>query len=191
MEIIWHCMPKTSLSASESLTTENYVLRNKVQVRTLAGVHYRHETSLSMVIRHLLHLAGKNFIITVDMRPNELTWRSRAATIRTCLKFLEIEDNFLCWEMLNPTQGKEVLSFIQRDNKNSTVSQRTNTEQRQFLPLGLGIKGHIFPITVLQNDSSGVPAPTRATPSAVLTELLAAMHGEPVHCSVFIFSSIF
>lgn len=36
-----------------------------------------------------------------------------------------------------------------------------------------------------------VPAPTRATRSPVLTELLAAMHGEPVHCSVFIFSSIF
>lgn len=65
MENKWHCVPKMSLSVSESLTTENHVLRNKVQVRILAGICYRYEISLSMVVKHLLHLVGnKSFIIT-------------------------------------------------------------------------------------------------------------------------------
>jgi len=85
------------LSVSESPTTENHVLSNKVQVGVLAGVRHRYETSHSVVLRHLLSLVGnKSFIITVDTTPSEIIWSFHAAIIRTCLKFLKIEDDFFC-----------------------------------------------------------------------------------------------
>lgn len=87
-------MPK--MSVSESLTTENHVLRNKAQVRILAVVCYRYESLHSMAVKHLLHVVGnKSFIIALDVTPSEITWSFQAAIIRICLKFLKIEDNFL------------------------------------------------------------------------------------------------
>lgn len=85
-----------SLSVSESLTIKNHVLIKKVQVRILAGVCYRYKISHSKVVKHVLLLDGnKSFIITVDVTQSEITWSLHAAIIRTRLKFLKIEDNFL------------------------------------------------------------------------------------------------